>query len=145
MNRVLSTLFVVGTLLAGAAGCASTTTNVFPWVPPADPYESMPLAASWSSADNPHSQTHELPAENRLLRLRARCLGAGTLQVHISGLKFTDDLSVPCNDRWYGSSGFPIIGEIDPGPFPIVIDVTDPVSSWYVEVRTSAAPQASSS
>jgi hypothetical protein len=101
----------------------------------------MPLAAAWSSAEDPHSQSHLLPSHGHYLILRARCTGAGQLQVHVRGSSFDQVTTVPCDGGWRVSHGFPVIGEVDPGPYPVDIDVTDPVSSWSVEVRASVATQ----
>ncbi|MFG2042505.1 hypothetical protein [Dactylosporangium sp. NPDC048998] len=156
-QQVVSRSFV-SAMLAALAALVGLAACTGPTSPSAPDYRSMPdqtpdsferLVGAWSSKvyGSPHIEV-AIP-EGWLVRLRGRCTGSGELAVHVSGQSFSQDERWPCIERWeFSKSLFPpderAVGHQDLGPYPVVIDRADTITSWDLEAYSTELPPSAS-
>jgi hypothetical protein len=135
-------------VLAGLAACTDTASPAAP-VPDQTPDSNDLLVGAWHSTTGgplhaegvmPDRPMPEVPRpEGWLFRFRARCTGSGELSIRESG-KHGDGVGqrTPCTGKWvFSGLSFPIgassDADLDLGPYTVVIDSVDTITSWDVE------------
>jgi hypothetical protein len=98
------------------------------------PFDGRRLGA-WSSTTYGGTHVEFAIPGGRVIKVRGRCSGSGELAVRIRGKAFAVDGRYACDGDWrYGTSLFPAATDpIDPGPFPVVIDRANTITSWEFE------------
>ena len=98
------------------------------------PYDGRRLGA-WSSTTYGGTHVEFAIPGGRVIKVRGRCSGSGELAVRIRGKAFDIDGRYACDGDWrYQTSLFPAeTNPIDPGPFPVVIDRANTITSWEFE------------
>ncbi|MER7277230.1 hypothetical protein ABT369_22570 [Dactylosporangium sp. NPDC000244] len=149
MPRSLVTTALVGLVaLVGTVACTGPASPAAPAPGPASapatttapdlstsfPYAGRPVGR-WSSAEHTAAHAEVAIPGDRYIKVRARCSGSGRLTLHIRGKSFDHVGAVDCDGGWqYMPMVFPPAQEpIDPGPFPMLIDRADTITSWDVE------------
>ncbi|MER7007510.1 hypothetical protein ABT297_31320 [Dactylosporangium sp. NPDC000555] len=139
---------------AGPAGPASRSASVpatttAPDLSTSFPYAGRPVGR-WNSAERAAAHAEVAIPGDRFIKVRARCSGSGQLALRIRGKAFDHEGRIDCDVGWrYVSMLFPPeLEPVDPGPFPMLIDRADTITSWDVEalalnVSTPVTPRAS--
>ncbi|MBV1850015.1 hypothetical protein KUA19_07715 [Catellatospora sp. NEAU-YM18] len=128
---------LLGCLLAAA--CRDEPATPSPHVT-FDPFEGMPVVASWSSATSDTDVVlAQIPDNGHGMWLRTRCSGSGRTHVTVRGASFSIDRTVECDGEWHATDGFPALGDPDVGPYPITVDPVDRVNNWEVVVLQSVS------